>query len=430
MSPRPDDPPDERVWSSRQGTALTDPVAKSDPKTKRQGSVTRAAGLLLTVLPLAVVSGAVMGLGLLRGAPAGLALLAGLALAILPAAGLTRLTSSSGRLSAWCSWGWCLALLAGLPLYFPGERQAGTSAGLERLSAFMGSDASRLIGELGADAVSLLGEDPAPLPAKTPGLEAKPAARVELAREQEIPPPLPREEQDTDPARVELSYRGDQNALRIEVEVDGPEIGEAFTMVFDTGATFTTLDSTSLRTIGIGVEPDSPRVTLQTANGAIEADLVLVDAIWLGEAPVEWVTVAVCDSCVQEQAVGLLGLNVSQRFQVSLDHERKIIDLERRTSGDDRSLDIRNWLRVRSNARENWDGSVEAELTAFNYSRREIRAAVLDLECGDAAFAIQLENVPRHGQSTARADLPRGTDCREQRLELSRAYWSLDRFEP
>jgi hypothetical protein len=67
-------------------------------------------------------------------------------------------------------------------------------------------------------------------------------------------------------------------------------------------------------------------------------------------------------------------------------------------------------------------------LTAFNDSRREIRTAVLDLECGEAAFAIQLENVPPHGQATTRANLPRGTDCREQRLELSRAYWNLDRF--
>jgi len=388
----------------------------------------RLGGLLLTAPPLAVATGAVMGLGLLRGAPAGLALLAGLALAILPALGLTKLMSIGRRLSAWCAWAWCWVLLAGLPLYFPGEREAATSAGLERLASFMGSGASRQIGELGAGVVTLLGEDPAPLRAADNRLEAKPVARVEQPAGREVPPGFPRGEEEVDAEGVQLSYHGDENSLRIEVEIDGPEIGEAFTMIFDTGATFTTLDRASLDAIGIFLQPDAPRVTLQTANGKIEADLVLVDAVWLGGSPVEWVTVAVCDSCVHPPAVGLLGLNVSQRFQVSLDHERKSIGLKRRTSGDDRSLDIRNWLKVRSEARESWDGTVETELTAFNDSRREIRTAVLDLECGDAAFAIQLENVPPHGQATARANLPRGTDCREQRLELSRAYWNLDRF--
>lgn len=424
-----ENPPGAWAQSSSQGTALTDPVTDGDPKRKSGGGMARFGGLLLVALPLAVATAAVMGLGLLRGAPAGLAILAGLALAILPAAGLTRLTSSGHRLSVWWAWAWCWALLAGLPLYFPGERQAATSAGLERLAAFMGPGISRQIADLGAGAVTLLGEDPAPLRAENHQPGANPVARIERPPEREVPVQLPKEDEEVDPEKVELSYSGDENSLRIEVEIDGPEVGEAFTMVFDTGATFTTLDRASLYRIGISVEPDAPRVTLQTANGKIESDLVLVDAVWLGGAPVEWVTVAVCDGCVHPPAVGLLGLNVSQRFRVSLDHERKIIDLERRTSGDDRSLDIRNWLKVRSETRESWDGAVETELTAFNDSRREIRTAVLDLECADAAFAIQLENVPPHGQATARANLPRGTDCREQRLELSRAYWSLDRFQ-
>jgi hypothetical protein len=69
------------------------------------------------------------------------------------------------------------------------------------------------------------------------------------------------------------------------------------------------------------------------------------------------------------------------------------------------------------------------ELTGFNSSRQEIESAVIHLECSGAGFAIQVDAIPPHGESTTRADLPRGTDCRQQAVELSRAYWKLDRFQ-
>ena len=77
---------------------------------------------------------------------------------------------------------------------------------------------------------------------------------------------------------------------------------------------------------------------------------------------VEWVTMAVCESCASPPSAGLLGLNVSQRFHVSINHDRQAIALERRRGTDDRSLDIRNWIQIRSEAQESWNGSVHVEL--------------------------------------------------------------------
>jgi clan AA aspartic protease (TIGR02281 family) len=242
------------------------------------------------------------------------------------------------------------------------------------------------------------------------------------------PPNLEPTESGKDLGEVELTYRGDAHSLRVEVEIDGPEIGEAFAMLFDTGATFTTLNYASLQAIGVSIESDAPRVTMQTANGPIEADLVLVDAIWLAGAPVEWVTVAVCDSCANPPAVGLLGLNVSQRFQVSLDHDRQSIRLKPRQGRDNRALDIQNWLRMRSEVREDWNGGVELKLTGINGSRREIESAVVVLECSNSAFSIRLDSIPPKGEATTELTLPRGTDCREQTLDLSRGSWNHDRF--
>ena len=405
-------------------TAEENPIARKTPK---RGSAFFGRWLLAAP-PLALATATITGLGILRGVPTGLAFMVGLVLALLPTLGLGVLVSPRRSGPGWLAWPWCLLVLVSLPLYFPGERESATEVGVESLASWMGDDDARAIAQGVGAWVTLLGPDPKPLApqnaeAQSEGMETTP----------ELPPPAPARNELADPgdpeSTVRLGYRGDANSLRIEIEIDGPEIGEAFTLLFDTGATFTTLDRTSLDAIGIAVGPDAPQVSLQTANGKIEADLVLVDAVWLGESPVEWVTVAVCDRCVNPPAVGLLGLNVSQRFQVSLDHDRQVISFDRRQRGDDRSLDIRYWLRIHSKATETWNGGVEIELTGFNDSRREIRSAVVDLDCSGAIFAIQLDEIPAFGEAVARVELPRNTDCRKQTLELSRAYWGLDRFQ-
>jgi hypothetical protein len=348
-----------------------------------------------------------------------------LALTLLPPLGLSRLGFRHPGALAWL---WTVLLLVSLPLYFPGERDAAAGAGLRHLSAFLGSGTSREIASAGVALVGLLGDDPRPALARAlPPATQKQADPLKL-RPGWNPSNSDPIEPETDLTEVELPYRGDARSLRVGVEIDGPDVGEAFTMIFDTGATFTTLNYASLRAIGVPVESDAPHVTLQTANGPIEADLVLVDAIWLGAAPVEWVTVAVCDGCANPPAVGLLGLNVSRRFQVSLDHDRQSIRLGRRQGGDNRALDIQNWLRIRSEIREDWNGGVRLKLTAMNDSRREIESAVIELECSTSGFAIQLDSIPAKGEATTELVLPRGTDCRQPAFDLSRGSWSYDRF--
>jgi hypothetical protein len=216
--------------------------------------------------------------------------------------------------------------------------------------------------------------------------------------------------------------------LRISVDIDGPEIGERLQITFDTGATFTTLDRVTVDALGLAISADSPRIKLRTANGEIEAPLVLVDAFWLGDATVEWVTVAVCDSCANSPSVGLLGLNVAQRFFVSLNHDRKRIELRPRRNTADHKLDVGQWLKVRSRATRSWDGRVEVTVTGRNRARQGIERAVVDLDCGDAGFAIQLDEIGPGESVTTTISLPRGTDCRQQRISLSRAHWRLDRF--
>jgi len=404
---------------------MTSPANNETQPPPRTRTLSFCASIAVAILPLMLGVAGITGLGILRQVPLGLATLTGLALTLLPPLGLAHLGL---RHPTGLVWLWTALMLASLPLYFPGERDAAIGKGLGELSAFLGSEPSRKIATAGVALVRLLGDDPKPAVAQPLDPLASNPADPARSFPAPDPPNLEPIESGKDLDEVELAYRGDAHSLRVEVEIDGPEIGEAFAMLFDTGATFTTLNYASLQAIGVSIGNDAPRVTMQTANGPIEADLVLVDAIWLAGAPVEWVTVAVCDSCANPPAVGLLGLNVSQRFQVSLDHDRQSIRLKPRQGQDNRALDIRNWLRMRSEVREDWNGGVELKLTGINGSRREIESAVVVLECSNSAFSIRLDSIPPKGEATTELTLPRGTDCREQTLDLSRGRWNHDRF--
>ena len=66
--------------------------------------------------------------------------------------------------------------------------------------------------------------------------------------------------------------------------MDGPEYGEELTMIFDTGATLTTLNRRTLDLLEIPLPAATPRLRLHTAAGEIEAPPVLPDAASPGHA--------------------------------------------------------------------------------------------------------------------------------------------------
>ncbi len=376
---------------------------------------------------VAIAVSTLAGLGLSRGLSTPVAFFVGLALTLLPAAGLSRLPLGGAAGPALAAAVWSLAVLIGLPAYFPGERAAAASLGLRSILASDHGAVATGVGRTGAAFVDRLGADPAPAAPGEPFAQPTATASSHSPRRRAAPQAA----SDVSPRAgtpVLLSYEGDQASLRIRVDLDGPEVGEQVEMIFDTGATLTTLDRATLDRLDIAVPADAPRVTLRTANGEIEAPLVLVDAIWLGDEPVEWVTVAVCDGCTGAPAVGLLGLNTSQRFHIALDHDRRRVELTRRAREDDRGLDIGQWLQIRSRATRQWTGSVDVALTATNSAHRRIAEAVVDLSCGDQVFAVQIDDIPAEGERTTEISLPRGTDCSQQKLELARGHWLLDRF--
>jgi energy-coupling factor transporter transmembrane protein EcfT len=391
--------------------------------------------LVSTLPPLAVAFAAMIGLGLAQNVLPTLALLVGFVLTLLPALGLGVMLGNSSIMRIFALWVWALVLLVTLPTYFPGQRDDMTRNGLRFMTSSLERVDSEIIVEKGLELLALLGSEPPP-PARAEkvasgGVSAKqdtspltPFARppAEEPNTQEIPGPISR------PTTTTIPYLGEGNSMRIGIHADGGEFGEEFKMIFDTGATLTTLNRRSLELLDVHIPPDAPTIVLHTAAGEMEASLALLDAIWLGGEVVEWVTVAVCEDCAEGGAAGLLGLNVSSHFRVSIDHEEGKIELTPRPGRRNRRLDIQPWLDLQATIRRWVDGRVEVEIEVENRSRREIRSALVEVKCIEERFTVTLESIPAHQTATTNAALPWGSDCAEFEVRPLSARWNLDRF--
>lgn len=381
--------------------------------------------LAVTALPvLLLAAAAVTGLGLTRNLASFPAVAAALALVALPIFGLASLIGTGSRLAelGGCAWFWSLAVLLAIPFYFPGERADATRSGLEVLAS-PGGDASRPhLLSWGDTLVGLLGAEPevTPFAGELPGAAAEAARAADDARRV-------RELREAE-GDVVIPYEGRGETLRVTAFVDGPRYGEEFSMIFDTGATYTTLNRAALRQLEVNVPRDAPIAVLRTASGEIEAPLVLVDAVWLGDAVVEWVTIAVCEPCASDEVSGLLGLNVSSQFQVSLDHDHRQIQLGPLDGPENRKLDVGQWLTLRSRLLRWRDGRLEVEVTGENRSEVAIREFSAQIDCPGGRFEVAVDALAARESSSRKMALPRGTDCSEYTLELRGATWQRSRF--
>ena len=386
--------------------------------------------LMTTALPTLCLVATLTGLGIERGiSPILSVFLAGL-LSVLPILGLNSLLPVQPWALPVSAWTLSLVLLASLPLYFPGQRAQATSKGLTQLTFFLGERTSSDLGQAGGGMMEWLGGETGKvdrsLQSSPTIAEPKPAKALGQSRAL-----ISSEKNEIDPtlAPIVLGYDGDDRSLRITIDVDGPHISELYKVILDTGATYSTLSADALDEIGVHIAPDAPWVELRTAGGLIEAPLALVDAIWLGEFPVEWVTVAVCEACSHAPIEGLLGLNVLQRFRVSIDHESRKIELHPRRDDSNRRLGIGHWLKVTGRITRSAEGNIDLELHGRNQARQAIASAVINISCSGVGFAVELGEIPARGEAYTRIDLPKDMNCEEHTLDLSRAHWVEERFE-
>jgi len=287
-------------------------------------------------------------------------------------------------------------------MYFPGERKTALSSGLAMFS--VSSMVSSTIHERFPSAPK--GREPLPI-------ANVPEVKVYDNLDQELP---------DDVASVPFEGEGASMAVPLTVAFDD-EREQDIWMLFDTGASLTTFDQATLISLGIQVPADAPLITMQTANGDSQARLVLVDNVWFAGMEVGTITVAVCDACADKKKVGLLGLNVTSRFLVTVDSYRKELLLKPREEKEiNLTHEIRPWLHVEATATQWPGGRVEVEALVSNNSRKKITSVDVEIRCRES-YSTTLTDIQPKSDKTATVLLPPSAQCDVYAIGLRKAKW-------
>lgn len=355
-------------------------------------------GPLLLALPaVAATVVALAGAVVLRDHPVATALLAACVLVLLGVLGLSRVFGA-GSIGV-AAWVWAGLVWFGLPLF------TGSSVQDAWVTAAEVARGEAVLAAMGTTEEITL---------------APPHAAVAVAtqsEEEEEPPDAEVEIQD----RIVLPYEGDGRRMRVPVQLVGPQGTQDVHFLFDTGATFTTLDRATLRSLGLGSQ-DGPELTLNTANGEVTTSLALLETLRLEGQDVDGVSVAICDDCSGSGYVGLLGLNVTGRFRTAIEHDAREVVLTP-LPVDDNTVDISLWLDLSGRARTYVGVKTEVEVTARNLSSRPITEATASVRCQTGEVAVQLDDIPPGGEASSRIDLPSSHDCESFQLQLLSARW-------
>jgi hypothetical protein len=230
-----------------------------------------------------------------------------------------------------------------------------------------------------------------------------------------------------DATAVQVHFERRGGAMVVPVLLAGPELQVEAKLLFDTGASLTTIDHATLGRLGLYVTAADPTVTMQTANGPVARTITVIDGLAVGAARVSGgLTVAICDACAQQDLVGLLGTNFTRHFRVAIDHEAGLLVLSPRPTPTDRLDDIRPFISLTDVRGVQRGGSLAVSLAVRNRSPRELRGVRVRAEPdgrAEGAFGGTVSVVPPRGVAALKLVGDLTAPIRHFEVRLEAAAW-------
>ena len=122
--------------------------------------------------------------------------------------------------------------------------------------------------------------------------------------------------------RYRIPFKPEGSLMRVDALVNDHQ---EMPFLIDTGASSVSIPASTARQLGIVVGPDTPRITVRTANGLVQVPLVRLDAVSLGGARVEGLMATVNPT----MNIGLLGGAFFNHFSYAVDPAASVITLKR-----------------------------------------------------------------------------------------------------
>ncbi|WP_163932802.1 TIGR02281 family clan AA aspartic protease [Paraferrimonas sp. SM1919] len=127
------------------------------------------------------------------------------------------------------------------------------------------------------------------------------------------------------PNTINLTPMGQQYLVDIKVD------GIAFTLLIDTGASITSLAPQALSRLGIDQQDSIKNITFNTANGQAESYLFKINSLSIGTVMVNNVTLASLPVEINDNADGLLGMDILSQYHFQIDQQNNQLILTDRS---------------------------------------------------------------------------------------------------
>ena len=223
---------------------------------------------------------------------------------------------------------------------------------------------------------------------------------------------------------VQVTFKKMGSSVVVPVRLMGPSSEVTVKMIFDTGATLTTINRATLNRLGMVRDPSAPTVQSHTANGTVKRQLTIIEGAGLGGAMVpRGLTVGLCDACAKDDVVGLLGLNFSRNFLVTMDHDGGRIVLRPKLPPPDHTFDAQHFVKL-DNARGIWRGkTLTVDLVVRNLAPRALRWVKVSATVGSSTLTGLLDGVPARGSKPLHMSGKLPSRGKSFKLKLESTRW-------
>jgi aspartyl protease family protein len=113
------------------------------------------------------------------------------------------------------------------------------------------------------------------------------------------------------------------NSIAVPAVINGKTMG---TFIIDTGSSYTVITPRMAAKLGVEILPNTPRLSIITANGMIQAPLVTLKNVMIGQVQVNEVQAVVQDLGKDLMLSGLLGMNFFKGKSLTIQQDRLILE--------------------------------------------------------------------------------------------------------